>query len=318
MTAQNRSSVRYVIERCELSHAEFVTHYQALRRRIDDALDGHPAASEWVIGPSRVGKTMLLNHLARGYPEVKVDGIRRIPVLTVPVPSPVSPKEMPKSVLSALGMPTVRGNSGDLFVKMERLLKLAGTKVVLFEEASHIVEVGTKMPPRAAGDWFKQILDRIGLTVVLFGVPHLEKLYQSNEQLRTRSQARREFRPYDSTDKAQFLAFAQCVSTYAEMFEKAGWPISLSRAQLVGHCYLLSGGLIGVVSAFMSRLAYDLEPHDARPVTVEDCARATRSIESAGHPDHLAFSRAEIAPAELEQAHLVVLAEAKLPRRRLT
>lgn len=308
--------VRRVIESCEIPHAEFANHYLALKRRIDDALAGHPAASEWVIGPSRVGKSMLINNLARDYPELKVDGVRRIPVLVVPVPSPVSPKEMPKSVLAALGMPTVRGNSGDLFAKMEKLLRLAGTKVILFEEASHIVEVGAKMPPRAAGDWFKQLIDRVGLTVILFGVPHLEKLYQSNEQLRKRSQARREFRPYDCMDPAQYKSFGACVRTYADEFEKAGLRFGLPIPQLVKHCYLLSGGLVGVVSAFMNRLAYDLEPKGARPVTFEDCAHALRSIEAAGHPDHPAFTRTEVTHPELEQAHISVLQEAKLPRRR--
>ena len=318
MNKNTKQSLRRVIEQCELSHAEFKQHYEALKRRIDDALAGHPPASEWVIGPSRVGKSMLINNLSRGYPEEKVDGVRRIPVLVVPVPSPVSPKEMPKSVLAALGMPSVRGNSGDLFVKMERLLKLAGTKVLLFEEASHIVEVGTKMPPRAAGDWFKQLMDRLGLTVILFGVPHLEKLYQSNEQLRKRSQARRAFRPYDSTEKSEYMAFAQCVMTYADLFSKAGRPFELPRAHLVAHCYLFSGGLVGVVSAFMNRLAYDLEPRDESPVTFTDCASALRGIESAGHPNHPAFDRMDVTPAEMEQAHIGVLQEAKLPRRRLT
>lgn len=316
MTAGTTTSLRRVIESCELSHVEFNDHFQALQRRIDDALEGHPAASEWVIGPSRVGKSMLINNLARCYPETKVDGIRRIPVLVVPVPSPVSPKEMPKSVLAALGMPSVRGNSGDLFAKMERLLRLSGTKVLLFEEASHIVEVGTKMPPRAAGDWFKQVMDRLGMTIVLFGVPHLEKLYQSNEQLRKRSQARRVFRPYDASDKAEYLNFARCVMTYADLFDKAGRPFALPRAELVAHCYLLSGGLIGVVSAFMNRLAYDLERQHERPVNVDDCIGALRRIESAEHPDHPAFQRIEVSPAELAQAHIRVLDEAKLPRRR--
>lgn len=316
MTKNTKQSLRLVIEQCELSHAEFKQHYEALKRRIDDALAGHPPASEWVIGPSRVGKSMLINNLVRGYPEEKVDGVRRIPVLVVPVPSPVSPKEMPKSVLAALGMPSVRGNSGDLFVKMERLLKLAGTKVLLFEEASHIVEVGTRMPPRAAGDWFKQLMDRLGLTVILFGVPHLKKLYESNEQLRGRSEARRVFRPYDSTEMSEYRLFAQCVMTYADLFSKAGRPFELPREQLVGHCYLFSGGLVGMVSKFMNRLAYDLEPEEEGPVTFQDCARALGAIESASHPDHPAFNRKDVTPAEMEQVHIRVLQEAELPRRR--
>lgn len=316
MAVNSTPALRHAVESFELSHTEFSGHYEALERRIDDALAGRPPASEWVIGPSRVGKSMLINNLVRKYPQTKVNGIRRIPVLVVPVPSPVSPKEMPKSVLAALGMPTVRGNSGDLFVKMERLLELAGTKVILFEEASHIVEVGTKMPPRAAGDWFKQLMDRLGVTIILFGVPHLEKLYASNEQLRKRSQARREFRPYDATDQGQYLAFVQCVKTYADQFEKAGRPIALPLRMLVNHCFLFSAGLVGVLSAFMCRLAYDLERKDVRPVTVDDCARALQSIEAAGHPDHPAFVREHVTPAEMEQAHIRALEEAKLPRRR--
>ncbi|MCU4122368.1 hypothetical protein, partial [Variovorax sp. N23] len=59
-----------------------------------------------------------------------------------------------------------------------------------------------------------------------------------------------------------------------------------------------------------------LEPKGARPVTFEDCAHALRSIEAAGHPDHPAFTRTEVTHPELEQAHISVLQEAKLPRRR--
>jgi hypothetical protein len=309
------TSLRRTIETCEIAHVEFACHFEALKRRIDDALQGHAAASEWVVGPSRVGKSMLINHLARAYPQTKVDGVRHIPVVVVPVPSPVSPKEMPKSVLAALGTPTLRGNSGDLFDKMGKLLKLAGTRVVLFEEASHIVEVGTKVPPRSAGDWFKQLMDRLGLTIVLFGVPRLQKLYEHNEQLRQRSQARREFRPYDATDKAQFTAFAQTVRAYVRMFEQAGRPFAMPLPELVRHCYLLSGGLVGVLSAFMCRLAYDLEREPPGPVSTQHCARALRAIEAAAHPDHPAFTREDVAPAELEQAHLHVLSVADLSRR---
>jgi len=309
-------SLRRIIESCELSHDGFVEHCQVLKRRIDDALDGHPAASLRLIGPSRVGKTMLIDLLAREYPETKVNGVRHIPVLVVRVPSPVSPKEMPKSVLQALGIPAGRGNSGDLLERMFNRLEAARTKVLLFEEASHIVEVGTKMPPRAAGDWFKQLMDRLGLTIILFGVPHLEKLYASNEQLRKRSQAPLEFRPYDASKAAEFRAFGQCVQTYVDMFVKAGRPFDLPFKALVEHCFLFSGGLVGVLSAFMVRLAYDLEGQEAGPIGLKDCASALRAIEASGHPDHPAFMRPEVTSAEMEQAHMHTLEEASLKRRK--
>ena len=310
-------SLRQIIASCELSHDAFSFHYRALKRRIDDAISGSTPASEWVIGPSRVGKTMLAEHLVRDYARTRVNGIRNIPVLLVKVPNPVSPKEIPKSVLEALGLPTPRGSSGELFLKMGRLLKAAGTKVVLFEEASHIVEVGAKMPPRAAGDWFKQLMDNLGITIILFGVPRLEKLYASNEQLRKRSQARREFHPYDSTRRDDYIAFAQCVMTYADMFKAAGREFEIPLETLVKHCFLLTGGLVGVLSAFMRHLAYELEGKAAGSISLEDCADALKGIEASGHPSHPAFRNENVIPAEMEQAHVHTLDEANLKRKEL-
>ena len=310
----NPTPLRDVIETCELPHPAFVEHEKALVRRIDDALNGRPPVSEWVVGPSRVGKSMLINALARRYPETTVNGVRRLPLLVVTVPSPVSPKEMPKSVIEALGMATARAsNTADLFGRMSRLLILAQTKVILFEEASHIVDVGTKMPTRAAGDWFKQVIDRAGMSVFNFGVPRLEKLYASNEQLRLRSKARREFRPYDFMVPAQRAAFAACVKTYSDMFAGAGWPIAVPFEVLVHHCYLLSGGLVGVLSMFMQQLAFDTEKHSPRALTFADCASSALKIERAGHPQCPPFVRELVGAVELNQAHVFVLEDSGLP-----
>ncbi len=40
-------------------------------------------------------------------------------------------------------------------------LRLAKTRVLIFEEASHLVEPGARGPPRAAGDWFKSVADEL-------------------------------------------------------------------------------------------------------------------------------------------------------------
>jgi hypothetical protein len=305
-----------MLESYELPHAAFIEHKESLVRRIDDALDGAGPACEYLIGPSRVGKTSLISALSRAYPSERRNGTLFAPLLVVPVPSPVTPKEMPRSVLSALGISTARGNSADLFDRMRRLLEIAQTRVIAFEEASHIVEVGAKMPSRAAGDWFKLVLDRLGITIFLFGVPRLEKLFDSNEQLRRRSQARREFRPYDWADADGRRGFATCVRTYADMFASHGWHMDVEFEMLVRHCYLLSGGLIGVVSAFMSRLAYDIERQVPRALTFADCALSLSKVSAAGHPHCPAFVREAVTPVELGQAYAFVMEDAGMSLRR--
>jgi hypothetical protein len=283
--------------------------FTALKSRIEDARDGYAARIECVVGPSRVGKTMLINTLQRVNPEVKVNGIRHVPVLVVPILPNISPLMLPLSVLTALGVPlSQRGSTtGVLFNRMIDQLRLAKTKAILFEEASQLVEPGAKVLSRAAADWFKSLSDTLNITLILFGVPRLERLFQSNEQLRLRASARREFRPYDFRNPKEQTEFASCVRTYADMFRDAGWPIDLPLDTLVPQCYLLSGGLIGVLSHFMQELARQLVYQSPRSLTLQDCHAAASAIEAAGHPDFPAFMRVDAAAIELNLAHAHVL-----------
>lgn len=306
------TALRKAIQERELPHAFFEEHLEALQLRVEDALEGYPPSIDTVLGPSRVGKTMLIQSIARQYPESVKDGVRHVPVLVVPVPTPATPKQLPRSVLKALGAPIPTSVAGTalMFERMAGQLKLAGTRVILFEEASHIVDVGTKLPPRAAGDWFKQLMDQLNISVVLFGVPRLERLLESNEQLRYRSGAVMRFNPYAWAVPAEQLHFAACVRTYVKIFEQSGSHFMFEFEPLVRNTYLLSGGLIGVVSKFMSRLAYDLKSRDDRDISFEDCALSASRIEAAGDSDHPAFQELDVPGIRLQAAHTFVLNEA--------
>lgn len=306
------STLRSHLESVEFAHMKFSELHEPLDRRIRDALSGYAPTCERIVGPTRVGKSMLLNALARAYPEERVNGVRHVPVLVVPVPSPVSPKDMPKSVLAAYRLPTGRGSSGDLLERVHEAAKRMRTKVMLFEEASHIVDVGTRVPPRAAGDWFKTVMDKMAVSIMLFGVPRLQKLFDSNEQLCKRAKAVREFRPYDYSVPRERSAFAACVATYASMFKDAGRPFALPLDSLALHCYLASGGVVGIVSAFINQLAEDVEQLPPGPVSLEHCAAALARIEAVSGLLCKAFRSTDISPVQLKQAHAAVLLEAGL------
>lgn len=302
-------TLRKAIEDCELQHPEFQKHAQVMLTRVEDAVAGYAPRIEWVVGPSRVGKSMLINFLARRYPTQRLDGKKSVPVLVVSVPAGISPSMLPSSVLTALGVPLPQksSNTGLMSMRLLDQLRLAGTKVIVFEEASHLVEPGARVPPRGAADWFKELSDKAGVTILMFGVPRLERLFASNEQLRMRASTRREFRPYDSRQLEQFRAFAVCVKTYAQLFQKHGYPIQISTESLVQNCYLLSGGLIGILSRFMQELAYLVSEAAPRTLNFQDCALAADSVEGTGHPAHPAFTKPQVSPIELAQAHIHTL-----------
>jgi hypothetical protein len=301
--------LRKSIESCELTHRIFREHFDALSNRADDAMNGYAPRFECLMGPSRVGKTLLLNALARKHPSTKIGGVRHVPLLVVPISASISPLLLPTNVLTALGMPLpIRGiTSGVMFQRMADQLRLVKTKVILFEEASHLVEPSARLPPRAAGDWFKSVMDALGITVVLFGVPRLERLFASNEQLRLRASARRIFRPYDFSHTEDQLEFASCARTYLNMFEKAGWTSSIPIDAFVRNCYLQSGGLIGVLSHLMLELAGQLCRVEPRAITFVDLKKASAAIEGAGPPGWPAFSSETVSLVDLNQAHAYVL-----------
>lgn len=312
------TALRKAIQERELPHAFFEEHLEALQLRICDALEGYPPSIDTVIGPSRVGKSVLIHSLARQFPETVRDGVRHVPVLVVPVPTPATPKQLPRSVLKALGapLPTSVAGTALMFERMARQLRLADTRVILFDEASHIVDVGTRLPPRAAGDWFKQLMDQLNISVVLFGVPRLERLLESNEQLRYRAGAVMRFNPYSWGATAEQRQFAACIRTYVKIFEQLGSHFTFEFEALVRNTYLLSGGLIGVVAKFMSRLAYDLKSREDRDISFEDCAVSAARIEAAGDINHPAFQEKDVASVKLLAAHTFVLNEAGVRYRR--
>lgn len=312
--------LRRAIKERELPHAFFDEHMEALQLRVEDALSGSPPSIDMLIGPSRVGKSMLINSLERQFPETKVNGVRHVPVLVVRVPTPATSKELPRSVLKALGAPTPTAvtSTALMYERMSRQLKLAGTRVILFEEANHIVDVGTKLPPRAAGDWFKQLLDDLGVSVVVFGIPHLERLLESNEQLRYRCGAVMRFNPYAWVVPAEQRHFAACVRTYLRMFEQSGNRFTVDFEPLVRNCYRLTGGLVGVLATFMSRLAYDLRRRGdgEQTVSFEDCAKSASHIGSAGGLEQPAFEEHHVPDIKLHATHTFVLDEASVRYRK--
>ncbi|WP_240648441.1 TniB family NTP-binding protein [Pararobbsia silviterrae] len=288
-------------------------HLSTLTRRIDDSLAGFAPKIIRVPGPSGVGKSSLIANLSRGYPESRVDGRRHVPVLVVEVPQSATAKLLPKSVLRALGIQVASSmTAGAMFDMMVTQLRLAGTRVVIFDEVSHLVDEGSRVPPRAASDWLKTLADTLDLSLILFGIPRLERLFSANEQLRRRACPALDFWPYNASEAHEMVAYHACVANYARMFAEAAYPIDVPARTLTEQTYLLTGGLIGVLADFMRELA-SLMAHEApRAITYSDCQNACGSVSHAGSPHRLAFQNTDtenagVEPTALRQAYVHVM-----------
>jgi hypothetical protein len=283
----------------------FMQHLTALKQRIDDALAGFAPKIVSVPGPSGVGKSSLIANLARGYPESRIDGRRYVPVLVVEVPPSTTVKLLPKCVLHALGIHVPSSmTAGAMSELMEKQLRLAATRVVIFDEISHLVDEGSRVPPRAAGDWLKTLADTLNMFLILFGIRRLERLFSANEQLRRRAYPARDFLPYDASNAGEMVAYNSCVVNYSRMFKAAGYPIEVPARVLTEQSYLLTAGLIGVLADFMRELATLMANEAPRAVTYADCCQASGYVNHAGSPNRLAFRDSAIGDSGVEPAVL--------------
>ncbi|MBB3196887.1 TniB family NTP-binding protein [Roseateles terrae] len=306
--------LRRRIESCKLEHLTFLIHQEWLLDRIEDALAGAAPRIEWIVGPSRAGKSMLMEALAQRYPEYREGGVRRVPVLYIPLSQAISSKSFPSLVLEALKVAVRRGDRvADLELHAAQTLTKLGVKVLLLDEASHFVEPAARLLPRSAGDMLKVLSERASMSIFMTGIPRLELLIKSNDQLRQRASAKRQFYPYNFREADQKSAFAACVKTYYDMFAECGWPIDVEFAAFVKNCFLHTGGLIGVLSKFMQELCIRPRGEQPRALSLEDCKRASDTAGGTRSPLVKPFKSLEVSDADLNVAHQYILDIEPLP-----
>ncbi|WP_287366963.1 TniB family NTP-binding protein [Thauera sp.] len=253
------TALRKEIDSILIQHPAFLLGLNTLERLANDRFGGLEPSMLSLVGPSRIGKTMILQALAEKHPARQQNHRWIRPVLFVSVTPGTAPKDLPLSVIRALGAPIPRERSrvGSLYYMMLEQLRLAQTSVILFDEASHLVDVGSKVPSRQASDWFKAVSDEARVSIVLSGVFRLKRLLDSNEQLRGRSRKAVELMPYRWSVKHELAAFAGCAQAFMAAFAKHGYPIAsdMNTDALMRNLYAASAGNIGILAQFFRALA---------------------------------------------------------------
>ena len=252
-------SIRINIESLMIAHPTFVAARTRLQALLEDHRAGMGPGVEVLVGPSRSGKTALLKEILDLAPPRREAGRQIVPILYVPVSAGTAPKDLPLGVIEALGVPTPRERmrASELFGFMAAQLKLARVELTLFDEASHLVDVGSRTPPRLASDWFKDFYERTQISFVLSGVYRLRKLIASNEQLRNRTRQPIDLMPYRWDFPNERRSFAGCVNAFMSVFEAEGYAFSLdmSADALYRQFYAASAGHLGLLANVFSELA---------------------------------------------------------------
>ena len=255
---------------------------------------------------------MLFRSVLADNPETVIDGVRHIPILRVM--SPVNPtrRSLPIAVLEALKSPRYNRSSSEELTRMVReLLKITRTKILVLDEMQHFVERGSLAATREAADWLKVLAEEMNLTLVLTGSPLANEVLLRNEQLRDRSEAVFNFRPYNWNHEGEQFEFRRALLSLTEAFTEAGWTtpdasdLDYGR-RVYGACLGRFGMLVKLFKA-AEHLA------KGRLITEKTMARAYAEAVNTGFLEFNPFEGQPPVESLLGQGYARMLTEARLP-----
>lgn len=267
-TVGNR--IRARLETLTIAHPAYSECQSALMETVTDTLEGREPSIEFLLGPSRCGKTELLRSIESRFPRKRENGTLIVPVLYVSVRSCATLKALPLSIMRALEAPAVRHRESfdELCERMYRQLRLSKVIVILLDEASHLVEEGKRAPCVTTADFFKEVFSIAGnISLVFAGIPRLRELLEASPQLRYRSRAPLELMPYRWDLHESRLAFAGCVKQCISIFEEEGCPPMVPLGILAAHLYAVSAGHIGLLLEFLKSTARSIK--EPQPLTLQ-------------------------------------------------
>lgn len=222
-----------------------------------------------VVGEAGTGKSSLCRWLATQHPKTRLVERDKVDLLLTSVPPSATISSVIDAMLQALGDPWHR--RGTVSAKTARLItlcKTCGVEFMLFDEAQHLHDRGASATHYLVGDWLKSVIDEIGVPTALIGLPRLENLLVTNDQLRRRYSRRIQLALGQSDT---YSIESECLQLFLSLISLIGTPVSSHPygAQEMGdRLYRSSDGRVSYIkrlllSALRHALEHELETIDA-------------------------------------------------------
>lgn len=263
-----------------------------------------------LLGPTRVGKSAVAERLV----EKSGHACSLFPMKNVvrkDLPPQVSGREIYAAGLNAMGFRTRDADkTKPLRDRLFRAIKERDIKVIIFDEANHLVERGANLSPRAAADHLKAIVDETGVSLILSGLPRFQQIIDQNEQLRDRANGTVLFKPYDWQNDEERDAFAGAVDAAIGSLEISGFQVAVKFEDIVRRLYGASGGRVPIVLRLFKLCA--ISARASNKLTLAHFATAAGKMQQSGIPVSTFFKNDEPDEVELLRSFASIMSEAGL------
>jgi len=137
-----------------------------------------------ITGITGAGKSTLMKHFKKDYPENENNEGRTVPILYTQVPAKATIVGVQTAMLKALGDPHPEvGTQNKQGIRLIHLIKECNVRQVALDEFQHLIEKRTTDVIGDVADWLKVLMISTNLPIVLIGQPSGLILFEEEPQI---------------------------------------------------------------------------------------------------------------------------------------
>ena len=244
-----------------------------------------------IVGDSGAGKSTALEDYWSRFPEIRLEDTKDGSFGGVAVPPATLERledgnirrvlwlEMPKRPTQRSFMAAILGSMGykagehwntdDIIKKIVFYADQLGVEVILVDEGHSLVAEGDAAATRDVIEFLKSLLNRIGIPIVIAGLPHLLQLRDKriDKQMARRLHPSVHLRPYSWGDRAGRIKFIALIKRFEDLLALPE-PSNLFVEANAARLYVGTGGEVGWVSKYLSRCCELLPLRGLRSITM--------------------------------------------------
>ncbi len=289
-------------------HPNYRAAHAQLCTAIDQLLSQGTPFLFTLLGATGVGKTEVLKDVLARYPAGELMARSPLHLVSMPV-SPAGDALAKRIIETLVGRLIIRGTGTDVRAMAARMLIQAGVRVLILDELNHLIEMrkgerAQTTENRRTADWFKELLDQHGISIVLAGLPHTARFFSDNEQFKRRAMRPVEIQPYAWNLDKDREAFSGAVSAFVLHMQNEGWLIEVDPDRFTRACYFCTNGSIGGLHKLLT--AAEMLGSKVPKLDMELCAKVFDV--HFGMPDQVnPFKLPDIPDIQLHKAYQDVL-----------
>lgn len=246
VSASSKGLTTFTLRNQIIEHPEFTLAVREIARRHQRGMEAGVAESILLVAQTGSGKTTLLEYYENRFPRTETNRGTRISVLRVDTPESPSVKTLAEAVLVAMCDPAA--SKGTASAKTNRIIhffKECGVELLLIDEFQHFYDGQRASEAKRVSDWLKNLINKVGIPVILAGLPRSIAVVNANPQLRRRFGAPHYMKPFGFDNQADQLEFRGVLNGIQSRI-----PVpctDLSEANMAQRFYFASHGLLDYV-----------------------------------------------------------------------